>query len=72
MFSAAYFRQKAEQFRKIANAMAPGSNDAKASLQVLAAEFDSHAATIDVERATNALIGLRQGLQQTSPSVIPE
>jgi len=57
MSSAAYFRQKAEQCRQIAHAIVTSNSQAMVSLQGLAAEFDSHAASIEVEAAANALIG---------------
>jgi len=61
MSSAAYFRQKAEQCRQIAHAIVTSNGQAVASLQGLAAEFDSHAAAIEVEKAADTLIGCCDG-----------
>ena len=57
MQSASYFRQKAEQCRRVAASVLTHNDVTAASLTALAAEFDAAAAVIDGRSASAELIG---------------
>jgi hypothetical protein len=49
--NAVYFRQKAEQCRRLANAILNHNDPAREALNAMASEFDSHAAVYEAETA---------------------
>jgi hypothetical protein len=55
--SASYFREKAEQCRRLAQAILSRNDPTQASLLVLAAEFDAQAAAIEASVATAHIMG---------------
>jgi hypothetical protein len=57
MASAVYFRQKAEQCRRLAATILVGNDPTAASLKALAVEFDCRAAALEAETAAAVMIG---------------
>jgi hypothetical protein len=57
MSSAVYFRQKAEQCRRLAKGMLTRNDPAVLALQALAVEFDHKATALESETAAALLIG---------------
>ncbi len=55
--NASYFREKAEQCRRLANAILSRNDPTQVSLQAMAAEFDAQAAAIEASVATAHVIG---------------
>jgi hypothetical protein len=55
--TADYFRQKADQCRRLAKSILIRDDPTAAGLHALAVEFDSQAALIEAETATTKLIG---------------
>ena len=57
MATAIYFRQKAEQCRRLANGLANDKDPAVTALRALAVEFDHKAQALESETAAALLIG---------------
>lgn len=57
MASAVYFRQKAEQCRRLAKHIYSGNDPTAASLGALAIEFDARATALEAETAAAVQIG---------------
>jgi hypothetical protein len=57
MATAVYFRQKAEQCRRLADGMLTRNDPAVMALRALAVEFDNRAAALESETAAALLIG---------------
>jgi hypothetical protein len=57
MPNAVYFRQKAEQCRRLAASILTRNDVTAAALQALAVEFDSRASALEAETAAALIIG---------------
>lgn len=55
--TASYFREKAEQCRRLARAILSRNDPTQASLAAMAVEFDAQAAAIEASVATAHVIG---------------
>ncbi|MHB2205086.1 hypothetical protein [Methylobacterium sp. CM6257] len=62
--NAAYFREKAEQCRRLARSILSRNDPTQASLNAMAAEFDAQAAAIEASVATAHVIGYGDDVSQ--------
>jgi hypothetical protein len=67
MESASYFREKAEQCRRLSGCILGGNDPTSAALNALAIEFDAAAATIEARTAAAELIGYGDDVPRDNP-----
>jgi hypothetical protein len=70
MATAVYFRQKAEQCRRLATSIMSRNDPTAKSLNALATEFDSKAASLEAETAAAMMIGYEDDIGDRS-SIAP-
>ena len=68
MATAIYFRQKAEQCRRLANGLVNDQDPAVTALRALAVEFDYKAQALEAETAAALLIGYDDDIGDRSAS----
>ena len=69
MPDAVYFRQKAEQCRRLADGILAQDDPTAASLHTLGVEFDARAAALEAETAAAMLIGYGDDIGDRTPAL---